>query len=248
MFPEDTDVLVLLINRSPEIESHDILFIPHLKKSSKKKLRIWPIKEVRTALGPELCKHLLFIHAFSGCDTTSRPYGMGKASVVKKVIHDEELRTCASIFVDPQSPKEKVIEAGDLAMRLLTGGNKKESLAVHRFKVYKCRVIKGNIQVLHEFLPPTSGSTEQHSLRVYHQIMSWTGNGLSPDQYGLELKYNKLRPTISNNTPAPQDMLRAIFCNCKTSCDTKRCTCRRFNLACTDLCTSCLNGCLNSSA
>ena len=34
--------------------------------------------------------HLLFIHAISGCDTTSRPYGIGKTSAKDKAANLHE--------------------------------------------------------------------------------------------------------------------------------------------------------------
>ena len=117
---EDTDVLILLLHlTTPELKN--IVFIPHPKKTSKKKKQCWRIKEVQQCLGKDLCNRLPFIHAFSGCDTSSRPYGMGKATTLRK-LKSQDLATCADVFINPISSVEQVVEAGDLAMRLLTGG------------------------------------------------------------------------------------------------------------------------------
>ena len=88
---EDTDVLILLLYMTTE-NLKDIIFIPYLKKASRKKKRFWPIQDVQKSLGSDLCRRLLFIHAFSGCDTISCPYGMGKASVLHKVIKNLKAR------------------------------------------------------------------------------------------------------------------------------------------------------------
>lgn len=40
------------------------------------------MKQLTTALG-DLC-HLLFLHAFTGCDTTSKPFGVWKAAALEK--------------------------------------------------------------------------------------------------------------------------------------------------------------------
>ena len=175
----------------------------YLRKTSKKKKQYWRIKEVQQCLGKDLCKRLPFIHAFSGCDTSSRPYRMGKATTLRK-LKSQDLATCADVFINPISSVERVVEAGDLAMRLLTGGNVKESLAEHRYKEYRRRVLKGNKMVCPEQLPPTSGSTMQHSLRVHHQIMAWRGNELPLENYGWVLRDNKLRAKITNDPQAPQ--------------------------------------------
>ena len=235
---EDTDVLILLLHMATR-NLKDIIFIPHLKKASKKKKRLWPIQDIQESLGDNLCRRLLLIHAYSGCDTTSRPYGMGKSSVLKKLLNDNDLGKCADTFVQPLSSKSQIIEAGDIAMRLLTGGSKKDTLGVHRYKEYKRRVMKGNKVVSPEYLPPTSGATEQHSLRVCHQIMAWLGIDLPAEEYGWELKNNSYRAKFTNEPPAPEDLLKAIFCNCKSECNTKHCTCNKFNLMCTDLCGTC---------
>ena len=124
-------------------------------------------------------------------------------------------------------------------MSLLKGVSKEETFGVHRYKKYKRCVLKGNKAVSPEYLPPTSGPTEQHSVRVWHQIMAWMGLDLPAEDYGWELNNNKYKAKITNDPPAPQDLLESIFCNCKTDCDTKRCTCKKCNLICTDICASC---------
>ena len=42
------------------------------------------ISTLKKKLDPHLSKSTLFLHAVSGCDTTSRPYGIGKVGVLKK--------------------------------------------------------------------------------------------------------------------------------------------------------------------
>ena len=173
---------------------------------------------------------------------------MGKSSVLNKVMKNQELKKCADTFVKSLSSKSQVIKAGDLAMSLLKGVSKEETFGVHRYKEYKRSVLKGNKAVSPEYLPPTSGPTEQHSVRVWHQIMAWMGLDLPAEDYGWELNNSKYRAKHTNDPPAPQDLLKSIFCYCKTDCDTKRCTCKRFNLMCTDICGSCQEPkCANAS-
>ena len=119
-------------------------------------------------------------------------------------------------------------------MRLLTGGNSEESLGIQRYKEYKKRVLKGSSVLKAEVLPPTSGATMQHSLRAYHQIMTWLGISLPPDEYGYTIQNNKYRARVTMDKAAPDQLFKSFFCNCKTLCNTKRCTCKQFNLSCTD--------------
>ena len=57
---------------------HDIVFSSY---QSKKPLSI---KDSSMAMLPELNAALPFIHALSGCDTTSAMFGIGKTTIFKK--------------------------------------------------------------------------------------------------------------------------------------------------------------------
>ena len=75
---DDTDLLVLLIFHA-SLSNKDIFF--HSDRKTNSKSRVWNIKEVKSGLGSFTCKHILFLHAFMGCDTTSRLFGIGKGSI-----------------------------------------------------------------------------------------------------------------------------------------------------------------------
>ena len=155
---EDTDILGLLLKSSSLKDSpHDVVFKPHKRKRVKKKPKVWPIKLAQRNIGEIRCARLLFIHAFFGSDTTSRPHGLGKTTGVKQVSQNEDIGLCADIFSDKDSSKEDVIRAGELAMTLLTGGKKNESLGNHRYREYKRRVLKGNKALDPKYLPPSAG-------------------------------------------------------------------------------------------
>ena len=36
---------------------------------------------------PAVCRNMFFLHAILGCDTTSRPYGTGKAASLKRMLN-----------------------------------------------------------------------------------------------------------------------------------------------------------------
>jgi hypothetical protein len=85
-------------------------------------------------LGDDLCTDLLFVHAFTGCDTTSRIFGIGKKSVFKNIIKGESVfRTCSKIFCSPDKDRDTVESAGCKAMVSLFNGNQNESLATLRY-------------------------------------------------------------------------------------------------------------------
>ena len=65
---DDKNLLVLLLHHF-SADNKRVFFAPEPKKGSKN--RIWDIQQVQAALGSFTCLHLLFLHAFLGCDTTS---------------------------------------------------------------------------------------------------------------------------------------------------------------------------------
>ena len=61
------------------------------------------------------------MHAFTGCDTTSRMYGIGKGSVLKKVLTDATFRQQCSVFL-MDSSHEAVAHAGEALIASVYGG------------------------------------------------------------------------------------------------------------------------------
>ena len=78
---DDTDLLVLLLYHDEPRKN--MFFAPEPKKNAKS--RVWDIKQVKSDLGSFICKHILFAHAISGSDTTSRLFGLGKGTILKKL-------------------------------------------------------------------------------------------------------------------------------------------------------------------
>ena len=62
-------------------------------------------------------------HAYSRCDTTSRPYGRPKVTALQKMKNDQTLAKCADVFTKISSLKRRP-RGRELAMRLLSGGSK----------------------------------------------------------------------------------------------------------------------------
>ncbi|KAJ8889646.1 hypothetical protein PR048_009146 [Dryococelus australis] len=100
---EDTDLLVLLVAHS-EVNMH--MLIPNKGKRARKMFNITQLQEV---LG-SMKEYVLFIHAFTGCDTTSSLHGKGKSLPFVAVFNDES-----------SSPQE-VDETGEAFMCLIYGG------------------------------------------------------------------------------------------------------------------------------
>ncbi len=102
-------------------DSHDIYFRPEPKASSKVH-SVWHVKEVKHQFaGDVVCRNLLFLHAITGCDTTSRLYGVGKATALKKLKNAHYLMEQAKVF-GCRSTVSDIVTAGEKALVILFGG------------------------------------------------------------------------------------------------------------------------------
>ena len=61
------------------------------------------IQTLKNNLDHSLVRSLLFMHAISGCDTTSRPYGIGKVTVLSKYA---ALSRAADVFLSAKADKK----------------------------------------------------------------------------------------------------------------------------------------------
>ena len=98
---DDTDLPVLLCYNA-SLDSYNLFFRPEPKKTNTKTPRVWNMHQgcqgATIIIGPEVCTHILFLHAVLGCDTTSRLYGIGKEISLKKFKSSEHFREQAKVF------------------------------------------------------------------------------------------------------------------------------------------------------
>ena len=97
---EDTDLLVLLLYHVTD-NLHGVYFMP-----SGRKAKLWDIKTARAKIATETCKRLLFAHAISGCDTTSRMMNIGKSLPVKLLRKSRLFQKIADVFMAANTHQE----------------------------------------------------------------------------------------------------------------------------------------------
>ncbi|KAK3753792.1 hypothetical protein QZH41_006474 [Actinostola sp. cb2023] len=95
------------------------------------------ITTLKKKLDPSLSEALLFLHAISGCDTTSRPHGIGKVTVLKKYA---ALKNSTYIFMSPSSSKEAIEKAGEKALLVIYGCPTSPNLNSARVKKFQVMV------------------------------------------------------------------------------------------------------------
>ena len=204
----------------------------------------------KETLGMHICANLPFVHAILGCDSTSMLYNIGKPLALKKLQSSRVFTTIAATFMQEDSSNEDIVQSGEVALVLLYGGNEDERLDALRYKRFRENVASSTKYVEARSLPPTSAAAKFHSLRVYYQAQEWRGHvsDMDPEQWGWKNSYGQLLPIKTDMPPAPMKLLRLFRCNCKTGCDTSRCTCRNHGLECSLACGECKGlQCSNSS-
>ncbi len=237
---EDTDLLVLLLYYA-QGDSKDLYFRSDKTKADGS-FKVYDIKHLQEILGHDVCLQLMFIHAMTGCDTTSRIFTVGKKAAFQKLVKgDPVLQVCAGAFTVPNQTTDVIDDLGCQAMVILFGGRSTDSLAITRFNTFSKKVVSASSFVTPERLPPTESATRLHCRRVYYQIMVWMGTdeGMDATNWGWDLKGNRLVPLMSRMNAAPDSLLKVIHCNCSTACKTLRCSCRRYGLPCTTVCGLC---------
>jgi hypothetical protein len=96
---DDTDIAVMLLYHWSE-NSSDI----HLLQERSKKY----CSNIDSQNGvKEIKEHLLFLHAWSGSDTTSATYGKGKGTVTTLITKSEPLQIGSRIILDQNKTKNK---------------------------------------------------------------------------------------------------------------------------------------------
>ena len=84
---EDTDVFIMCL------AFHDKIGVPLFQKcGTRARTRLVDIGRVAATIGIDVCRALIGMHAYTGCDTTSAFAGKGKASALKFVTNNREFR------------------------------------------------------------------------------------------------------------------------------------------------------------
>ena len=91
---EDTDLLVLALHY---FTNEKALYFTYEPKQSQQLAEVWNIGHAKQILG-KICHGILVIHAFSGCDTTSRIHSVEKSAILEKYQKSNQFQKLATIF------------------------------------------------------------------------------------------------------------------------------------------------------
>ena len=230
----DTDLLVALNARAPK--NKQLYMLRHSSNNT----TVFDITSLQSAVGE--CKDsLLFLHAVTGCDTTSALCNQGKKKAYKLLREHTGLAKDVSIFNMPQAAKKDLITAGEKFLLHLYGASDFTSQDAFRYYAYTRAIAKKSVKDSFNLatLPPTSAAAKQHILRTYLQVQQWIGNELEPTDWGWRVYMNTPILVPTDQPPAPERLLNLVSCKCMTGCS-RGCGCRRVGALCSPMCASCM--------
>ena len=117
---DDTDVAVMLLYHWKQ-EYNDIYFFQQRTN------QVWSIMKSNSEF-KDIKGHLLFIHAFSGCDTTSSMFGKGKSNIVKILRKSLPLQQASTTISNILSCQADIETATATAFKVIYRGQSKDSL------------------------------------------------------------------------------------------------------------------------
>ncbi|KYN11018.1 hypothetical protein ALC57_16836 [Trachymyrmex cornetzi] len=153
---EDVDILILLVGLTPRDKT---IFYMKMSKGNQSQT----IYSNNSLNNFPFCRdNVLFLHAFSGCDTTSQ---------------------ALDIFKRPNQTKEDIFESGMTApLFLYKAPQKIACINSYRYICFAKTVTNKAVNLAN--LPPTADAAKQHYFRVYLQVQSWLSNDMPPEEWG----------------------------------------------------------------
>jgi hypothetical protein len=243
---DDTDLLILLQHHF-SLSNHEAIYLQTTTK-------LIDVSILKKEMDPDLSHSLLFIHALSGCDTTSKPYGIGKMSAMSKY---RVLNKMAKLFLVADASHEEIEISGNQAIATIYGCKQGSDLNFERASKFTEKVASISGYLPPERLPPTSDAARFHSQRVYLQVQAWQGNNMEETEWGWVLCKTQhesiLKPRRMDQPAAPATLLKIVKCNCTGMCAKNTCSCRKNGLKCNLVCghckgITCTNGEIHNSS
>lgn len=194
-------------------------------------------------VGREVCSALPGLHAFTGCDTTSSFVGKGKTAALKLIQTNTNLREVMTNLGQSFTVTPQTMLGCALFVCTLYGKPGKVDVNEVRYLLFCSSALPA-----HQ-LPPTLDALSKHVLRSNYQAAVWRRALIaepeipSPVGHGWKLDNDELTIDWMEQEPAPKELMQLVSCRCKTGCNSRRCSCLRDSLSCTDACqcTVCTN-------
>ena len=245
---EDTDVFVLSLAFSSVIGCQILL-----RSGTKNRTNITDIQAIASNLGEQICRGLIGMHAFTGCDSVSAFAGKGKTSALKLLKTSTETQECfVELGQEWNVAPELVSKLEKVVCQLYSPNTTVQSVNDLRYHLFCAR--KGEIES-HQ-LPPSQACLKKHIQRANYQAAIWRHclepcpEIPSPVGHGWKIEADSGQEQLAvvwmDDLPAPEAVLDLLACRCPTRCTAPTCKCVANGLKCTDMCR--LKDCQNRSS
>ena len=232
---DDTDVFILLVYWTSKKQI-----------TAKIQMERWngdvlDISETVKKLGPRKCSQLLGVHAMSGCDTVSYPFGKGKISALKLL--ELDLPGLDGVLGQPGATSAELKATGDSFFLPLYGQTRCSAMNEAHVRLFTRQKKPPALKKL----PPTDANLVLHVLRAHHQMLLWKAAAQhDPPQetqtivnFGWNVEGSTVTPAVSTTPVAPQGLLDIVSCSCVAqgkACSSTQCSCHSAGLTCTNYC------------
>lgn len=127
--------------------------------------------------------------------------------------------------MNPGASHDEIFESGYIAFLEMYGAPASvTSLNRYRHTLFEHGAAQNAANL--KCLCPTEGAAREHSKRVYVQMQAWLNNELPLTDWGWRKENNIYVPIGTAQPPAPNTLLKKLFCNCRKGC-AGGCGCRK---------------------
>ena len=142
----------------------------------------------------------------------------------------------------------RIADAGEKILCLLCGGSIDDSVNELRYNIFCQKASTSKTAITPESLPPTIDAAFYHTCRAYHRVQVWIGiEDIDPLKWGWKVRGNTMMPISTQKPPAPPELLKMFRCGCRTGCKNSQCSCVKYGLKCSQVCSDCRGvSCCNS--
>ena len=181
---------------------------------------------------------------FSGCDSTSAFYGKGKTKAFTFLENNPDFVTMFKQLGTSYQVENEIFAQLEKYVCHLYSQPSVDEVNLARYNQFKLG------QFDDDSMPCTRNVLGQHVKRVVFQVCIWR-LALEPimaipsiTDFGWSVVDGNVNVVWMTLPPAPEGVLENVSCGCKSGCSTKRCACKKADLACTSMC-SCTSNCQN---
>lgn len=227
----DTDVFVLSLAACQDLSAH-VFFLT----GSGTNQRIFNVNMMASKYGSSVCKAIVGLHVFTGCDSVSAFKGKGKVKSLRLLTRSQAAIQVFSQLGDSWDIGNELFKGlEEFVCQLYSASTCSVNDARYKIFTAKCRFDSA--------LPPNQDCLHQHSLRANYQVGIYRRcfNAIiaapNPAEHGWDIKDDNITFRWMTVPAAPAGVLQNVNCCCvKSQCVSLRCSCKKAGLPCTELC------------